>query len=240
MAGSAPLALAASRNLADRKLPVGCWSRCNADTSRNASTPRGQIANALVPLRPCGLCAHAADVRPSVSRGTADASSAGMRNLALAFVYSAGLACMGSPPPDETTGSTTQDMQREETIEVYSCGPGEWQISDTTCIEDPTSRPPPRGGNYGEGWGQVEPHGGGGGGGGLPPPQCNEEPNNNPQLQRCLQAADGSYDEWIRYCNSVPANVRAGCFQAGREKNKEFRRNWCRYQWGTILTTCQP
>ena len=82
---------------------------------------------------------------------------------------SVGLACV-SPAPDE--GSTTQDMQRSETIDVYGCMPGFWQIGEgenTTCIEDPTLRPTPRGGNFGEGWGQVEPHGWGGGGGGQAP-----------------------------------------------------------------------
>lgn len=62
------------------------------------------------------------------------------------------------------------------------------------------------------------------------------EPSRNPgELKRCLRAADGTYSDWIDYCNSVPERIRASCFSKGLEERDE-RRNWCYFHWGTIIT----
>jgi len=63
---------------------------------------------------------------------------------------------------------------------------------------------------------------------------------NPEELKRCMRAADGTYRDWVAYCNSLEDVIlRATCFSKGKEPNKEQRRNWCRAQWGSIITCGQ-
>jgi len=56
------------------------------------------------------------------------------------------------------------------------------------------------------------------------------------ELKRCLRAADGTYEEWIAYCRSVPYRKRATCYGKGVERSKEERRSWCLANWSSIIT----
>ena len=66
-----------------------------------------------------------------------------------------------------------------------------------------------------------------------------DPPTNEPdpkEFMRCMKAANGTYEDWVAYCNSLlDAQDRATCFAEGKERSKEMRRGWCRAHWGSIV-----
>lgn len=60
------------------------------------------------------------------------------------------------------------------------------------------------------------------------------KPGNPAEPQRCYRAADGDYDTWIDYCRTVPASIRASCYELGHQ-SRQKKRGWCDLYWGTII-----
>lgn len=65
------------------------------------------------------------------------------------------------------------------------------------------------------------------------------EPSGDPkELERCLKAADGTFDDWIAFCNSIPRRYRRECFKRGPE-SRDDKRHWCYNNWGSVITCDQ-
>jgi hypothetical protein len=60
-------------------------------------------------------------------------------------------------------------------------------------------------------------------------------PGDREELERCYKAADGTQDDWLDYCNTVPSNIRRSCRNIASD-NRQVERGWCYNYWGEILT----
>lgn len=70
---------------------------------------------------------------------------------------------------------------------------------------------------------------------GNPMPMPKGDPE---ELERCYRAADGTQDDWLDYCNTMPSNIRKGCRNIASD-NRQVKRGWCYNYWGEILTCAE-